>query len=48
MIDEATKKRREKLPSMLCLERSKEIAAQRIEQMDELLATFEADTFGCF
>jgi uncharacterized protein len=45
---EATRKRREKLPSMLCLKRSKEIAAQRIEQMDELLASFEADTFGCF
>ena len=45
---EATRRRREKLPSMLCLKRSKEIAAKRIKQMDELLATFEADTFGYF
>ena len=45
---EATRRRREKLPSMLCLKRSKEIAAERVKQMDELLAAFEADTFGCF
>ncbi len=45
---EATRKRREKVPRMLCLKKSKEIAAERIEQMDELLARFEADSFGCF
>jgi uncharacterized protein len=45
---EATKRRRETLPSTLCLKRSQEIAAKRIQQMDELLDTFEADTFGCF
>jgi len=45
---EATRRRREVLPSMLCLERSKEIAAVRLQQMDELLAAFEADTFGFF
>jgi uncharacterized protein len=45
---EATRRRRGKLPSMLCLERSKEIAAIRIQQMDELLSVFEVDTFGFF
>jgi uncharacterized protein len=45
---EAARRRREKLPSLLCLERSKEIAAVRLRQMDELLAAFEADTFGFF
>jgi len=44
----ATKKRREKLPQMLCLDRSKKIAAKRIEEMDKVLASFETDSFGCF
>jgi hypothetical protein len=45
---ERARKRREKVPHMLCLEKSKEVAAKRIEQMDELLERFEADSFGCF
>jgi uncharacterized protein len=45
---EATRKRREKLPKLICLDKSKEIAAQRIKQMDDLLAAFEADSFGYF
>jgi uncharacterized protein len=45
---EAARRRRENLPSMLHLKRSREVAAVRIKQMDELLATFEADTLGCF
>ena len=45
---EATKRRREKLPQMLCLDRSKEIAAKRIMEMDEVLAGFENDSFGYF
>ncbi len=44
----ATKGRREKLPGTLCLERSVEIAAERIKAMDDLLARFEEDTFGYF
>jgi len=40
--------RREKLPSMLCLERSRELAVPRLQQMDVLLARFEEDSFGCF
>jgi uncharacterized protein len=41
-------KRRAKLPGMLCLVKSKEIATQRLVDMDALFAKFEADTFGCF
>jgi len=43
-----SKKRRAKLPDTLLLAESKEIAARRIQQMDELYAAFEADSFGCF
>lgn len=45
---EITKKRREKLPGILCLDASREIANVRIKQMDELFARFEEDTWGCF
>ena len=41
-------KRRAKLPSLLCLAKSKEIAVQRLAEMDDLFAKFEADSFGCF
>jgi uncharacterized protein len=41
-------KRRAKLPAMLCLARSKAIAARRLADMDSLFAKFEADSFGCF
>jgi hypothetical protein len=40
--------RREQLPGILVLDRAKAIAAERIKQMDELLARFEADSFGYF
>jgi uncharacterized protein len=43
-----SRKRRAKLPGMLCLAKSKEIAIQRLADMDDLFAKFEADTFGCF
>ena len=45
---EAARKRRDKVPRLICLEKSREIAAQRIKQMDDLLATFEEDAFGYF
>lgn len=45
---DTTQKRRAKLPGKLILEKSKEIAAQRVQEMDDLLARFEAETFGCF
>ena len=45
---EAAKKRREKIPQMLCLGKSKKIAAKRIGEMDQVLASFEADSFGYF
>ena len=43
-----SRKRRAKLPGMLCLAKSKELATQRLADMDELFARFEADSFGCF
>jgi uncharacterized protein len=43
-----SRKRRTKLPGMLCLAKSKEIAVQRLADMDDLFAKFEADSFGCF
>src|SRR5512136_173759 len=43
-----SRKRREKLPGRLCLAKSKEIAVQRLADMDDLFAKFEADTFDCF
>lgn len=45
---ETVQKRRAKVPQLLCLERSREIAAQRLRDMDEILAHFEADSFGFF
>lgn len=45
---EAAKVRREKVPAQLCLEKSKELAAERVKQMDELLAHFEEGSFGYF
>ena len=45
---ETTKKRREKLPKLLQLDKSKAVAAQRIQTMDQFLAAFEADSFGCY
>ena len=45
---EAAKKRREKVPAQLCLEKSKELAVERLRQMDELLSNVEKDSFGYF
>jgi uncharacterized protein len=45
---ESAKKRREKVPAMLCLEKSRELAVERIKQMDELFSRFEKDSFGYF
>jgi uncharacterized protein len=45
---EQVRKRRAKVPAMLQLERAKALGAERVRQMDELLAEFEAETFGCF
>jgi uncharacterized protein len=44
----AVKKRRAMLPDAIILDTSKTIAAERIKHMDDLLAAFEAETFGCF
>jgi hypothetical protein len=43
-----SRKRRAKLPGLLCLTKSKAIAVQRLADMDGLFAKFEADSFGCF
>ena len=45
---EITRKRRAKLPDALILDASKSLAVARIQRMDDLLAAFEAETFGCF
>jgi uncharacterized protein len=45
---ETTKKRRERLPKILSLEKSRELAEARTRQMDKFLAIFETDSFGCF
>jgi uncharacterized protein len=41
-----TKGRRDSLPGLLCLEKAKVIAEQRLQEMDELLSRFEASSFG--
>jgi uncharacterized protein len=43
-----SRKRRHKLPGMLCLPRSKDIAVRRLADMDDLFAKLETDSFGCF
>ena len=45
---DTTRKRRAKLPGQLCLEKSRQLAAQRIREMDDLYARFEGETFGHF
>ena len=45
---ESAKKRREQLPGLISLVKSKEIAAGRVAEMDKALASFEQETFGCF
>lgn len=45
---ESARAHRQRLPGVICLERSRAIAQQRIERMDALLAAFEDETFGCF
>ena len=45
---EISKGRRDKLPDILCMDRSKKIAAERLEEMDELLTNFERDSWGHF
>ncbi len=45
---EAAKERREKLPGRLCLERSKDLAAARLREMDAVLEAFERESCGLF
>jgi uncharacterized protein len=44
----AARKRAARVPQLLCLERSREIAAVRVAEMEKLLALFEQDSFGYF
>lgn len=44
----SVKSRREKLPQIICLEKTKEIAMKRIQEMDEILAIFEEETNSYF
>jgi uncharacterized protein len=41
-------KRRDKLPALLFLEKAKQIAAERVREMDLLLSQFEVESFGCY
>lgn len=45
---EITMNRKQKLPGLLVLEKSKEIAAERIEEMNQVITWFEKDSFGSF
>jgi uncharacterized protein len=45
---ESVKSRSEKLPQMICLAKTKEIAQERIQVMDAILSSFEEETNGCF
>jgi hypothetical protein len=45
---ESVKRRRQKLPGVLYLPKAREIAEERVREMDEALAAFERETFGCF
>jgi uncharacterized protein len=41
-------RRRDKLPALLSLEKAQAIAVERVKQMNETLAEFEKESFGCF
>ena len=44
----AAKKRMEQVPQLLCLNKSRELAAARVAEAAELLAVFERSSFGYF
>jgi uncharacterized protein len=43
---ETTKKRRKNIPNQLLLQKSREIAAKRIDEMDALFSSFQEETQG--
>lgn len=45
---DTTQKRKAKLPAQLCLEKSRQIAAKRVQEMDHVLERFEEESFGYF
>jgi uncharacterized protein len=45
---EAARKRRATVPDLLKLPRAKDLAAERIAEMDDLLERFKRDAFGCY
>jgi HD superfamily phosphodiesterase len=45
---DTARRRRATLPDALRLPRSRDLASERIPQMDELLERFKRDSFGCF
>lgn len=45
---QSVKSRRERLPQIICLEKTKEIAQKRIQEMDEIMSNFEEETNGYF
>jgi hypothetical protein len=40
--------RKTSLPGKLFLERSRAIAALRVQEMEDLLKSFDEESFGCF
>lgn len=45
---EETNRRRDKMIGVLHLDKAQTMAAERIKEMNELLARFETESFGCF
>lgn len=45
---ENAQRRLKKLPGLLCLETSRQMAAGRVEEMKQLLASFNEESFGLF
>lgn len=41
-------KRKASLPGQLCIEKSRQVAAERIHEMEYLLKRFEEESFNCF
>ena len=45
---ETIRQRKAKLPGLLCLQTSHQIAVQRVQEMEHVLARFEEESFGYF
>lgn len=45
---ETVQKRKASLPGQLCLQKSRQVAARRLQEMEDFLARFEEESFGFF